>query len=379
MKPLSILILFAFLVPCNAMTRRTSDDEVVVPAGETIDDSLFAAGRTVLVEGTVNGDLIAFSRRVIVRGQVNGNIYTAARDVRINGQVDGSLVSFSRDLEFTGSASHNVYAFGQTIETAPEAMVGGDLSAFGQTVDLEGSVGRDADLFAGIGSLGGQIGRNASFRGGELDVRNAAHVNGDIRAHVSNPDDVQVASGATIGGQVMRELRETPGGAGVRNAIVFWVLWFLATYLTGFVGLMIAPGLFVTAAGAVSHSFRSFLLGLAVLVVTPFAVAFFAITVIGIPLAAIGLASYAIALYLSGLVVSLAIGQRLASRRSRALALGIGLLIVTALMLIPFWVGWIVRAVVMCLGLGGLAWGLHRIPRARGATMPVQHPLPFGA
>jgi hypothetical protein len=79
--------------PATALELKRDDNVVTVSASEVIDDTLIAAGDTVLVKGTINGDLVAGGRRIDIAGTVKGNVFAFAESVTISGSVEGMVVS----------------------------------------------------------------------------------------------------------------------------------------------------------------------------------------------------------------------------------------------------------------------------------------------
>ncbi|HEY7515479.1 MAG TPA: zf-HC2 domain-containing protein, partial [Vicinamibacteria bacterium] len=89
----------------TALERRVARDDsesIVVRAGETVDDSLLAAGETVSVDGVVTGNLVACARRVTVRGSVQGDLIVAAQEVDLDGTVEGNVMGFAQELKQRG-------------------------------------------------------------------------------------------------------------------------------------------------------------------------------------------------------------------------------------------------------------------------------------
>ena len=79
-----LIVLLTLSLPSFALERR-HQDFITVPASETIDDTLLAAGNTVRVEGVINGDLLAFAQTVEVRGTVKGDMVSFAKRIVVSG------------------------------------------------------------------------------------------------------------------------------------------------------------------------------------------------------------------------------------------------------------------------------------------------------
>ncbi|MGE5073790.1 MAG: hypothetical protein ACM3MF_10205, partial [Anaerolineae bacterium] len=77
---LLMLLSLTIATPAYAFDGR-GGDKVVIPAGQVINDDLYAGANEVVLDGTVNGDAVAFGKLVTVNGTVNGDLITAAQAV----------------------------------------------------------------------------------------------------------------------------------------------------------------------------------------------------------------------------------------------------------------------------------------------------------
>src|SRR5574338_339728 len=73
-----LALLLSFATPAYAFDGRTGDN-MVIQAGEVIDDDLYVGAQTFTLEGTVNGDLIVGAQTVIINGTVNGDLIAGAQ------------------------------------------------------------------------------------------------------------------------------------------------------------------------------------------------------------------------------------------------------------------------------------------------------------
>ena len=103
--------------PSQAMEiRHDKEHAVLIPAEETINDTLIAFGDTIEVNGNVTGDLIAFGRRVVIRGNVGGSLSSpAGRIVTIDGSVDGSVLAGAESLSVSSRDRANLFAGGESV------------------------------------------------------------------------------------------------------------------------------------------------------------------------------------------------------------------------------------------------------------------------
>ncbi|MFI5183385.1 MAG: zf-HC2 domain-containing protein [Vicinamibacteria bacterium] len=375
----SAILLAALLAlaasPSFALERRVGDKEgvVIIPAGETIDDSLLAAGDTVSVDGVVTGNVLAFGRRVSVRGTVKGDLVTFARIVDVDGTVEGNILNFSEDFAARGPVAQSLHAVAKHVGIEREARIRGDAITLSQEVDLEGQVGRDLFAFAGLANLRGNVARNASTWTERLRVEAPARIGGDLTAHVEQKDRLTVDSGATVVGKTTTVLGDRKARSTTSRyshpSFYFWrVIWLAAAFLTGLVLRGLLPSLFPHAFGSSAAVGKALGIGVLALAAPPVIVVILAVTLVGLPLALLGLVTWLAGLYISRIVVAALLGRLLLSRRDAptppfALALIVGLLAVTVATNIPY-LGGIASLIVLPLGLGESMAQLIRSRRA---------------
>jgi anti-sigma factor RsiW/cytoskeletal protein CcmA (bactofilin family) len=362
--------------PASAIERRVVEKgSVTVPAGETIDDTLLAAGESVAIDGVVTGNLFAFGRRVSVRGTVKGDLITAAQRIEVTGTVEGNVFSFSEEVTYRGAVSRSVHAFAKHVGIASEAWIQGDAMAFAEEADLEGRFGRDVLACTGATMLRGEVARHVAAWTGRLTVEAPARVGGNLTALVDKKEHLNVSSGATVAGRIDMHL-DDKGKAPrhsryARPSFYVWkAIWLAAALLTGLVLHRLAPSLFAYRPADASALTKPLGIGFLVFIATPVGLVVLGLTVVGLPLSLLGLAIWLAGLYVSGIVVAAVVGWALLARRQTppppfALALAIGLLALTVAVSIPY-LGILVRLLALLLGLGIVA--VQARQAWRGAT-----------
>lgn len=160
------LLSLAVATPAYAYDGR-GGDKIIIPAGETINDDLYAAGNEVTLEGTVKGDMVAFAQMVTVNGTVDGDLITAAQTVVVNGTVTGS-----------------VRMAGSVLYVGEKARIGGDMLGASYSLELRkgSTVGRDLVFATGQTLLAGDVGRNVLAYTGAFQLD--GNVTGNVQAHV---------------------------------------------------------------------------------------------------------------------------------------------------------------------------------------------------
>jgi hypothetical protein len=361
-----LIVLLALSLPGIALERRHSEF-VTVAANQTVDDTLLAIGNTVRVEGMVNGDLLAFGETVDVPGTVKGDLVSFAKRTTVSGTVEGRIFNFSNSLGLDGQLGHNIYGLMQSLHVDNRGHVGGGILAAAGDVSLDGEVNRSVTIYAGNADVSGSIGRELTMTGDNLTVTDTARIGANLSARVRQLKNVHIADGAKIGGQRDIQVRVRKNRFTRPRFYFFQAIWLAAAMLVGWLTLILFPGFFHASTQAVGSGWRSLGLGVAVLAGVPVAMVVMAITLVGIPVSLMLLAVYLAAIYLAKIWVGAFLGQLLvkpagATKGDWLLGLLVGLLILTIVGFIPY-LGALVHLVVVCLGLGALAWQLYRASR----------------
>jgi cytoskeletal protein CcmA (bactofilin family) len=341
--------------------RRGRD--VVIAAGETLDGTLIAAGKSVRVDGIVQGDLIVAAPHVDVRGTVRGDLVVVARDVEVAGTVEGSVYAAARSLTLRGRVGRGLYAVNRSTVTEPGSGVGGDVAIAGRSAVLGGEMGRGVSIRVHDAEVSGRIGQDVRFRGERLAVKAPGRILGAIHADVRRAPAVTVDDGASVTGPVLTRVVSRAAGWYGEPRVWFWLATrFFGAALLGWVGLVLAPSLVAGSADRARSWGSSLGWGVATLVGGPMAILVLALTLVGLPLALILLGVYLAALYAAKIVVGIALGRAVIrprgnARRDALRALIVGLAAITLAAALP-WIGGPIRLVVTCLGAGALAWRL---------------------
>jgi anti-sigma factor RsiW/cytoskeletal protein CcmA (bactofilin family) len=355
-----LAVLLALPGPAAALERRTAKSEherVVVQVGETVDDSLFAAGDTVTVDGTVTGNLIAAGRTVVVRGTVKGDLLSASQRLELEGVVEGNVFAGAETVVVRGPVGRSVYAFAEEVRIDSAARVEDDVVGMGAEVDVGGRVGRDLFAFCGRTNLRGEVGRHAAARTGRLRVEAPAKIGGDLVVHVKKAEDVHVDQGAVVSGKTETHLEKPRKSRFARPGFYFWrLVWLAAAFVTALVLQRLFPGLFAPRPPDGAALLRALGVGFLVLVAVPVGAVLAAFTLVGLPVGLLVLALWLAGLYVAFLIVAALVGRSLLQRGGGpppafAPVLLVGLVALTVAVNLPY-LGGVVRLAVILLGLG---------------------------
>jgi anti-sigma factor RsiW len=361
---LSVALLVAAALPLTSHAfelRKADGGATTVPAGQTIDDTLLAVGETVAIDGDVNGDLLAFARIVVIRGHVAGDVITAGETVEIQGVVGGSVYAAGRGVTITHvHVGRNIYSAGRDVALGSGTEIAGNAIAAGDSVNVDGKIGIDLTAAGNAIAVRGDVTRNVTAFAQTLTLLAPATVGGDLVARVAALDNVQIAPGATVRGNVDKQVSEGMRGKRVNKYLTTsFYIWQLvrlgAAFLTGLLMLWAFTGLRTAPLADAGAGLKAAAIGLVTAIALP-VVAFIAcLTVVGIPLGILGAILWLLGLYFAKVVVAQLIGRRLfASPHGLphyAATLLAGLVIVFVAINLP-WVGWLIGIALTLLGLG---------------------------
>ena len=371
----SSLLLLAVGLPDagHAIEIRREAALVTVAAGETVDDTLVIFSESAAIDGNVNGDVVAFTRTLTVRGRVAGNVVGFAQTIEIEGDVGGTVHAFARSIDVRSPVARNVFAFASDITLGNGSDVRGNAVLFAANAAVRGRVGNDVTAFAADLEIGGDVTGDVEAHAQRVRVLAPGRIGGDLRARTGDPQSVQVASGATIGGRTDVQVDEALEQESEYFQLSFYfgqVLRVCAAFIVGLLLLWLFPALRTVTLRSGADALKAGGVGLATAILLPIASLLAVITVIGIPLGIVGFIVWLLALYLAKIVVAFLVGRRLFESPSgnmphHAALLISGLVIVTIAVNVPF-VGGIVNVVLVLLGVGLLV--LHLAGRHGRAT-----------
>ncbi|MGA1790071.1 MAG: hypothetical protein ACMUIM_01175 [bacterium] len=339
-------------------------ETISIPAGEIVDEDLYAAGETIIIDGTINGDLWAFGRAVVINGDVKGSVLAAAETIHITGHLHHTIRAMCRAFDMSGQIDADVMVFAAEVNVAAQSGIGGDLLFGSSKTNIDGPVGSDILGGAGDIRISDVVYGNVKLRVKHLTLSPSANIQGDLIYSSEAKADIQ--SGARVAGAItykvpVVQVKERHPQTLPFLRIMQKVMSFIMALITGMVIILIAPKRLNSVSDAIgSNPWPSFGWGAVILFATPLATLTVFFTILGIPVAMIALALYLIAIYLSQIPVGLFLGRWIIRRffqvESKAImvgALALGLSILVLLRLIPF-LGFFVGVAVILLGIGAM-------------------------
>jgi cytoskeletal protein CcmA (bactofilin family) len=340
-----------------------SGDAPSVSKGETINGSVYIAGRSVTIDGTVKGDVFCAGMNVFISGRVEGDVICAGQTVRVTGTVLGDVRVAGQQVDMGATVEGSATIGGQSVAFLPDAKIGRDLTLWGESIHLNGHIGRDVLGGGQQVIIAATVGRNVQLESEDVALDAAAKIGGDLSYR--SPGQAKIDQGATISGKTSHQTtppRQRYDGP----AVAFWsaVYGFCSLLLIGLAALVISPRWFDSLGAAVrTRPLASFGYGAAMLIGAPIVAILLIATLIGLPLGFMTLLLWIAAMIASMAITAYAIGwiavEKLAwpNRGRRLASLVVGLLILALLGLIPV-IGAIVRLLALVFGLGAIAAAL---------------------
>lgn len=354
---LSVGVLGMVLLP-GVLGLVRSAGTIIVPAGDTIAEDLYAFGSRVIVEGRVEGDVFALTGDLVVVGTVTGDVVGfAGTRVRVAGTVEGSVRVVTPSLLVSGRVGDDVAALAGSAVVTGE--VGRDLLLVSGSAEIAGATARDVRSQAWRMAMGGAVGRDALVKADRLSIGPGVRVAGDIVYR--SPVAANVDPSAEMGGRLVRARTFTPVWArAVERAVQ--VVGLLGTILAGLaLGWLFRGTSARTVAAAGGEPWRNAAVGLVLLVVPPLAVIPLSLTLVGLPLALLVAILWLLALFLGALPTLVWVGGRLLrGRGGLAAALVAGAVVWRAAMWALPLAAVLIYLTATILGLGALgraAWG----------------------
>lgn len=303
---LFLSIFFSWTALASAHSFR-SGDSVVVSGTEVIDETIFAAGRTIDINSEVNGDIFCAGQNVNISGTVNGDVICAAQNLRISGTVNGDVRLAGQTVSIGANVTGNATVASQTFTLESDGNVGGDVSLGSGDAHLNGEVGRDLAAAGANVTLSGSVGRNVKGTFDNLALSDTAQVSGNI--NYTSINELNQATGAEVGGSVDRTVPEQREN---KFAVKWgWFLYvLLAMLFTSVMLVVFFPQVYRNVTErAMPRPWKAMLTGLIASFAVPVLFVLLCITIIGLPLAFLLFFLWIVLLILSGTFTAYYIGR----------------------------------------------------------------------
>lgn len=351
---------FAMLAPLVADV--ITPEIYILEAGEVEDEDAYIAASSARIDGRIEGDVFITTGAVTIGGVVTGDVFVLSHGrVEITGTVEGSLRALAREVVVRGTIGGDVAVVAGSLDVAGE--VARDVLVFAGSTSMAGTAGRDMRGRFLDGTIDGTIGRDVDVSVRTLRVGPGAEVTGDLLYRAD--DDATVSGGARVAGQFQRLPSRSTFVVRVW-LIAATILSFLAFVVSGFVLFLLFRATMSRAAGLVRvQPWRALWIGFGAVFALPLLSIILVFTVVGAPVGVLFLLLWVLGLIFAPLPAVAAGGDLLLRGRGGLF----GAFVVGAVVwrlgiwLIPV-VGVLLYTSALMAGTGGLvmaAWQQRRL------------------
>jgi len=158
---LVLLSVLLFVTPTSAKDAARGK-QVIIAAEQIINNDLYLAGETILLNGTVKGDAVLAAKQITVNGTIEGDLIAAGQTIAINGSVgdDARLAGQVSILQPKARIADDAIAASFNWQNQAGSNVGDDLTIFANQALLAGSIKQDAIAATNALELRGSVGGN---------------------------------------------------------------------------------------------------------------------------------------------------------------------------------------------------------------------------
>lgn len=363
-KVLLSILTIGLLAPVTVFAASVHGGSTYTLAkSQTNDGSLYAAGGTITIAGTVTGDIAVAGGQVSISGEAQKDVLVAGGTVDISGTVGEDVRVTGGELTIDTTVPGDVLVAGGSVTISANAIINGDLIVAGGSIAVNGQVKGEIRGAAGEIFLSGPVGGDVSLIARDIKLEATAMLAGDFS--YTAPKEATIADGAAVAGKTTFTQRE----------FRFWGRFALGAFGATIIGWLIGLVTMIAAAVVFAVTFKRFTglvatktieklwirtaLGLAILIVTPVVIGVLFASIIGALLGAALLLAYILYLCLASIYAAIGAGAWIfklfqkGTMRSDWVAALLGVVVLELVTLIPV-VGWLVYSVFFLAALAGL-------------------------
>jgi cytoskeletal protein CcmA (bactofilin family) len=370
LKGLIILMLGIFLAGsvahhASAQSSEVQREKVTLEGSHT--DIQFLAGRTVNIRARVADDVFAAGRDVTFENAIVKNAIVAGYYVEFRSGAAADMIAAAANLRIAGTIEDDLVAVARSMRISSKGQIGGDARLAAETIEMEGRIGGSMRAAARRITITGEIAGKADFLAERIVIAAGAKIAGDLIYRSENKPEI--ASGATIGGEVRRVKVNVPDPSAFAGAVLgiglfIMLSWTIALFVLIAVVQLAFPNVIGNSAGRLqAHPWSNLGRGVAAHLLAVVIAGLLFMSIVGIPIGAALVMAVAI-MWLFGLVtVSTCIGLyirrwlrgatdiRTIGRIGWAL---LGAIILVVIAIVPF-VGVVVAGLAVAAGFGAAA------------------------
>jgi cytoskeletal protein CcmA (bactofilin family) len=376
MKKLGVITSIAillFLSPVAFAQDSISKEAVVTLDAKTVHPGdYFAAGETVILAGTVKGDAYIVGGQIIIDGTIDGDLLVAGGTITVNGTIGQDLRLAGGNILIGGKITQNATLIGGNIHLTKDAKIGGNITTGSGNLTIAAPL--KGNLYGGSGNLtlSNQIDGFVKIAAGHISLLPQTLIKGNL---TYTSDQAPILTGnATVSGQIIKidmpitvpkpdknwrevlEQRATEIKDTVTSAV--FILGLINSLVLGFLIVYFFPNWSYRAILSIEESpWKTALIGLAGLILTPMLLVISLILIIGMSTSAVLTATYLSFLYLSRIIFGYWLGARFIQGLQRMAGPGVTLFVGLGLFYLLSTVtyfGSIITLISLIFGLGAI-------------------------
>lgn len=324
---------------------------------ETINDGLFRADDTLVVNENLAGTSFLAGNSVTVNNNVDGILFAAGNILNVNNTSDYAFVAGS-SLNLTGASFKDGFIAGSIINIKG-SNIERDLYVAGGQINLESNVGRNAYIAGSEVVIDSTINGDLEVDGSNITINSNARIIGTLKynedANITISKDASIANTETyVNKSIDIDTPKVSFGTMIISKITSGLFSLFNLLVVGLLLVLLFPRVFKKIKEIENAKILSSLAwGLLVVIVVPIVSLLVMITVVGLSTGIITLILYGVLMYLSTIFASYKLTAALLGNKIKNdyLLLLIGLAAVFIIKLIPF-LGGLCSFMLVCLGIG---------------------------
>ncbi|TET77823.1 polymer-forming cytoskeletal protein [candidate division TA06 bacterium] len=353
---------------------------------EPLDKDLMTAGGVVRVLTPVNGDLFVAGGQVSIETSVAGDIWVSGGIISVGGSCVGDVRAAGYQVTLNGLIRSSGLAFCRSFTQAPESEVWGDLRFNCGKASIGGTVNGRLSGNAHTVRIDGTVRGGVRVEAERVMVGSNALIEGDLVYESAN--EAMIDQAATILGSAVHHVPESKEVVGASKEGLFnfdlgmRVVWFIGMLIVGLIMSVFSPNVLMRSNEILKTSpWVCLLTGFVLLVCLPAILLVLLVAVVGWPLMLLLSLFYVAGIAFSGIFVGLRLGKALLRKVRRAREsifwpMALGILVLAVISSTPF-VGFLLRLVIVMLGLGAVAasqWRFFKQSRAKKRLPEIETP-----
>ncbi len=330
-------------------------DMIRIPAPDSLDRQLMAAGEWIDISGVLANDLFAAGSNISIDGTIDDDAFLAGDNISIKGTIRDMLAAAAGNLILDGEIGGDLFAAAQSLHFLGNSRVGGNIYAAGEKiiVDERAVLEGYSRLAAKSIYLDGHFRDHVVIYSNDITFGPGYYSDGDTK--IISSQSIYRDNLGVIPERLTIELRQPP-----ILPVIFLQIWFyLGLLVIGCLLLYLFRPVAVDLQRFASERFwKNTGIGVLVILLVPLALFLLLFPIITIPLVLFLGVLYLIVLFLSYLAVALILGVQLMRWFKKEISpaawygsLAIGLIIIAILNNLPF-LGPVFNLFLLFFGVG---------------------------